>query len=181
MSVLVKEWALQQLHWIVRKDPWVRDIFLAAGVQLDAVAERVVDLYYAEDFERMGESRVSYYEGILGLRPAAGASLDDRRAAVQAAWHVAGKPSVESAQAICDSWAQGGAKVRYEPQTLTVEFIGGVGVPENIEALQAALDKHLPPQIQIVYQFSYMMIKDIHDVLTIRQMEQTALSNFGGF
>ena len=39
----VREYALEQIHWILRTDPWVREIFLAAGLPLDGLAERILD------------------------------------------------------------------------------------------------------------------------------------------
>lgn len=33
--LLVKEWALKKLHWMIQKDPWVQEIMVAAGLSLD--------------------------------------------------------------------------------------------------------------------------------------------------
>lgn len=176
----VKEYALNQLHWMIREDPWVREIMLAAGTTLDQMAERILAIYNSADFNRMNITYISYYEKLLGLKSSESESLENRRAAIQAAWGVAKKPSLSSIQAICDGWETGGIICSYEPGTLTLDFIGGVGVPNNIESLISSLEQIVPPQIVIRYNFNYLLISEIHEVLTLDELESIPLSNFAG-
>ena len=78
----VKEYALRQLHWIVRRDPWVREIFLAAGVSLDEMAERIVAIYNFDNFAALTAAQCAYYEGlrpdqIIYLNPGPEMPLDE--------------------------------------------------------------------------------------------------------
>ena len=82
----VKEFALRQLHWMVQNDPWVQEIFLAGGESLDQLAERILAISRFDNFELLNRAQVEYYEKILGLPQDDNKSLDDRRAAIQAAW-----------------------------------------------------------------------------------------------
>ena len=81
----VKEWALRQIHWMLQEDPWVQEIFLAAGASLDTMAERILAVYNFIDFSKLNLEQVRYYEWLLGLEKRRNQSLDDRRAAIQAA------------------------------------------------------------------------------------------------
>ena len=90
----VKEFALRQLHWMVQNDPWVQEIFLAGGESLDQLAERILAISRFDNFELLNRAQVEYYEKILGLPQDDNKSLDDRRAAIQAAWQAAQKPSL---------------------------------------------------------------------------------------
>ena len=81
----VKEFALRQLHWMVQNDPWVQEIFLAGGESLDQLAERILAISRFDNFELLNRAQVEYYEKILGLPQDDNKSLDDRRAAIQAA------------------------------------------------------------------------------------------------
>lgn len=176
----VKEWALRQLHWLIQEDPWTREIMLAGGGVLDELAERILAVYNSDNFDRLNLAQVRYYERILGLRSDETKSLTDRRSAIQAAWNISKKPSLTSVQAICDAWNQGGIIASYEPGTLTLNFIGGVGVPANIEDLIRALEQNVPPQIVINYNYRFLLIREVHDVMTLEQIESTTLNNFAG-
>lgn len=176
----VKEYALNQLHWMIREDPWVQEIMLAAGATLDQLAERILAIYNSADFNRMNVTYIRYYEKLLGLKSSESETLENRRSAIQAAWGVAKKPSLSSIQSICDGWQTGGIICSYEPGTLTLDFIGGVGVPNNIDALISSLEGIIPPQIAIRYNFNYLLISEIHEVLTLNEIESIPLSNFAG-
>lgn len=176
----VKEYALNQLHWMIREDPWVQEIMLAAGATLDQLAERILAIYNSADFNRMNVTYIRYYEKLLGLKSSESETLENRRSAIQAAWGVAKKPSLSSVQSICDGWEKGGIICSYESGTLTLDFIGGVGVPSNIDSLISAIEQIVPPHIAINYGFNYLLIYQIHEVMTINEIESTKLSNFAG-
>lgn len=100
----VKEFALEQLHWIIRRDPWVQAIFLAAGGVLDDLAERIVAIYNFDNFDALTAGQCTYYERLLGLTSHPD-SLAERRAAIQSAWLSDGPPTLQSIQNVCTQWA----------------------------------------------------------------------------
>lgn len=176
----VKEYALRQLHWIVRRDPWVREIFLAAGVSLDEMAERIVAIYNFDNFAALTAAQCAYYEGLLGLPTDEALPLADRRAAVQAAWTGGQFPTLESIQSACDAWEAGGIACDYEPGMLTLNFQGAAGIPENLDVLQDTIEAMVPAHILVVYAFHYLLIREIHEVMTLTEMEATTLDKFAG-
>lgn len=173
----VKEYALNQLHWIVRKDPWVQNIFLAAGVSLDRMAERIVAIWNFDDFSALTAEQCAYYEKLLGLPTDPATSLADRRAAVQAAWNGGQPATLEAIQSACDAWEAGGIACSYEPGTLTLDFIGTTGIPSNLETLQETIEKMIPAHIIVAYHFRYLTIAEVQ-AMTLAEMEATALENF---
>lgn len=176
----VREWALQQLHWLIQKDPWVQEIMLAGGDVLDKLAERILVIYNNDNFDKLNLDQVRYYERILGLRSDESKALADRRSAIQAAWNVAKKPSLASIQAICDAWETGGIIASYELGTLTLKFIGAVGVPANVEDLKDTLARAVPAHLIIDYAYRYLLIREVHEVMTLEELEATPLSSFAG-
>lgn len=146
--MVVKEYALAQLHWRIRADPWVREIFLAAGVSLDALAERIVALYNRDNFDALTAAQCAYYEGLLGL--AAGqADLETRRAAIRAAWCAGAPPTVAGIQAVCDNWRPGAVRVRYDPEAglvwLTTD--GSVWAADDLSLLRQAVERVIPAHL----------------------------------
>lgn len=176
----VKEYALSQLHWIVRKDPWVRDLFLAAGASLDQMAERIVAIWNFDDFSALTAEQCAYYEGLLGLPTDPATSLADRRAAIQAAWNGGQPATLEAIQSACDAWEAGGIACSYEPGTLTLDFIGTTGIPANLDTLKKTIEAMVPAHIIVEYAFSYLLIRDIHLVKTLTEMEALTLDQFAG-
>lgn len=176
----VKEYALRQLHWLIQKDPWVQSVMLAGGITLDQLAERILAIYNSSDFSKLNLDQARYYERILGLESDEGKTLADRRSAIQAAWNVANKPSLSSIQAICDGWEKGGIIASYEPGTLTLRFIGAVGVPANVEDLKDTLARAVPAHLIIDYAYRYLLIREVHEVMTLEELEATPLSSFAG-
>lgn len=174
----VTDYALRQLHWIIQEDPWTQAVMRAGGLSLDQMAERILGIYNSADFSALSLAYVRYYERLLGLTHDETASLADRRAAIQAAWGGGSKPSLSSLQAICDSWQAGGVIASYEPGTLHLSFQGAAGIPANIETLQRVIAQAIPAQIAVNYIYHYLLIKEVHEVMTLTELESTPLSNF---
>ena len=146
----VAEYPLQQLHWVIRQDPWVRAIFLAAGVKLDELAERILDISTSEDAEAMMSRSLALWEKLLGITPGAEDTVEQRRGAVRAMWLASLPPSVASCQAVCDAWRAGEAEAAYVPGSLLLWLTGGL-VPEGFDRLIALLDRHKPAHLSYRY------------------------------
>lgn len=178
--MLVKDYALRQLHWMLQKDPWIEAVMTAGGVTLDALADRIVAIYNAENFDELPIERVRYYERLLDLEQDENKALPDRRAAIQAAYNIAQKPSLETMQSICDAWQAGGVICSYTPGELTLKFIGDVGVPANIQDLKNAIIRAVPAHIYVDYAYRYLLIREVHNVMTLAELNATPLSSFAG-
>lgn len=173
----VKEYALEQLHWLVQKDPWVEAVMVAGGYSLDAMAERILAIYNADTFQALSENRCAYFERLLGLK-STGQTLEDRRSAIQAAWLGPQKPSLALIQSICDAWQKGGAKASYAPGVITIEFFGSFGVPANLATLEAMLERTIPAHLRLSYQFKYLLIRDVHEAMTLQDLEALPMEVF---
>lgn len=178
--MLVKEFALKMLHPDIRNDPWVREIFLAAGVALDKLADRILNLYYAEDFDNMSMERLQWYETIMGLTGSG--SEEDRRAAVIAAYNVSTRPSLATIQAIVDNWSEGGARTEWDgyENEITIFFEGEYGIPHNLEQLKRAINAVVPVNVRVIYEYNTLLVKDIDNVLTVSQTEAKSVSELQG-
>ena len=65
--------------------------------------------------------------------------------------------------------------------TITLStFISGTGIPENLDTLQAVIESLVPAHIIIIYEFNYLLIRDIHLVKTLAEMDALTLDKFGG-
>lgn len=133
---------------MIRKDPWVRAVFLAAGVPLDSLAERILDIAYSEDPELMMERGLARWERILGLKPGPEATMQDRRSAVWQAWAGAGPPSVSTMQQVCDRWKPGAAAVTYDGRgTVQINLGKDDWTEADMNVLWRSLDRVKPAHL----------------------------------
>ena len=94
-------------------------------------------------------------ERLAGLRPRPGASLEDRRSAVIAKWRSGGPVTLAQIQAVADAWRNGVVDVGFDGSTITVTFVGELGIPEDLNGLKSALEMTIPAHLALRYEFRY--------------------------
>ena len=94
-------------------------------------------------------------ERLAGLNPRPGASLEDRRSAVIAKWRSGGPVTLDQIQAVADAWRNGVVEVGFDGSTITVTFVGELGIPEDLDGLKAALEMTIPAHLALRYEFRY--------------------------
>ncbi|MFX3631843.1 MAG: putative phage tail protein [Candidatus Pristimantibacillus sp.] len=64
--------------------------------------------------------------------------------------------------------------------TIIVTFIDTVGIPPNLDDLTQALEDIKPAHMNIEFKLRYLLIREIHNVMKLNQIEAVTLSNFAG-
>ena len=59
-----------------------------------------------------------------------------------------------------------------------IKFCGSVGTPPNLDDLTAALNETIPAHLSYQYQYRYLLIREIHGVMTISEIMQTEIDKF---
>lgn len=174
-----KEKLLNAIHRLYRKDKWLNDLFNAAGIEIDRLEEYIDDLE-AQYFLDTATWSLDADERDTGLTANRGKPYEDRRAALIAKERASGKVDILLLQAVADAWRNGSIEVDFVEGKIQVQFVSGYGIPADLESLQEALDNTKPAHLAIVYIFRYLLIKDIHEVLTIDQMQALKINQFAG-
>lgn len=172
-----KEDMLNKLHKVYRKDKWLNDLFQVAGTEIDKTIMAAEDAH-AQMFADTATVMLPKYEAQLGLN-GEGKHIDDRRAAVIAGWQRGGKVDIYQIQAAANSWKNGETVVDFKDGKIIVTFVGEFGVPNDMQGLMDAIGIIKPAHLIVDYVFRYLLIKDVHNVMTLSQMEQTELNKFG--
>lgn len=83
---------------------------------------------------------------------------------------------------IAESFSNGEVEVSTIPSeyTLVIKFVGTIGIPPNLEDLKEILSSLKSADWIIKYEYSYLLIKDINNVMTINQLQATQLNKFAG-
>ena len=117
-------------------------------------------------------------ERLVNITPPAGSTLDSRRTALKAKWRSGGKLTIEQVQAVCDAWKNGEVVVSFPDGSIRLQFVGEFGVPSDLNALMTAVRLVIPAHLAVEYILKYLLIRDIHEVMTIGTLETQQLSNF---
>lgn len=176
---MTKEYILAQLNKLHRTDPWVNEIFAAAGLSLDTVAGLILNLYNSSWFDLLSEQWVNFYETKMKITPTENQTLADRRSAIQAKWKSGNKVDLALIQAVCDSWQNGEVSAAFTDGTIQLTFNSIYGVPADLQTLKDAVDDVKPAHLAVAYVLKYLLISDV-SAYTLAQMDAAPLSNFAG-
>lgn len=172
-----KQDILNMLPRIYRKDRWLNDLFNAVGLSVDRL-EQDTENALSEMFGDTATYALPMYEKELLLN-GEGKTLEDRRAAVIAGWQRGGKVDIYQIQAAANAWRNGETVVDFKNGKIVVMFVGAFGVPDDMQGLMDAIGIIKPAHLIVEYIFRYLLIKDIHEVKTIAEINNTKLSMFG--
>lgn len=131
-----------------RRDPWLIVLAAALQVPMDRQGEVIRSLPSQISLDRVTWN-LPVEERVAGIVPPAGATVEQRRAALRAKWRSSGKATLGQIQAVAESW---------ESQRVETSFLAGVigidiinlrqgTVAEIREAVEKIKPAHLPLEI----------------------------------
>lgn len=115
-----KEYALRAINKMYRNDPWVRELYQVAGIQLQDIDELLDVLLDNGFFDTVSERGLRIYEKDLGI--VAKGSIEQRRNIVQMLWNNSGKCTLEKIKAIIKTFVLDDVDVKFEDGLLKIEF-----------------------------------------------------------
>lgn len=160
-----------------RKDPWIIALVNAMQGVLDAQEAATRSVTAQESLDTVTWN-LAVEERLAGITPPPGSTLESRRTALKAKWRSVGKLTIEQIQAVADAWKNGEVVVSFPDGRIRVQFVGSFGVPEDMDSLKAAIRLVIPAHLPVDYLLRYLLIRDIHEVMTIAELENQPLSNF---
>lgn len=119
-KIQFKEYALKAINKMYRNDPWVRELYQSAGVQLQDIDVLLGELLDNGFFDTVSERGLRVYEKDLGI--VAKGSIEQRRNIVQMLWNNRGKCTLEKIKAIIKTFVLDDVDVKFEDGLLKIEF-----------------------------------------------------------
>lgn len=158
-------------------------ILEAEGPELDAIETNLADVLKQFYVETATEEGLSRWEEFVGLSSYAGKPLDQRRSRIISKLRGMGAVTVALIQNVAESYVYGTVAVTDHPETysFTIKFVDALGIPPNLQDLKDAIEEIKPAHLAVVYEYKYLLIKDIHEVMTITEMETHPLTDFAPF
>lgn len=174
----IKDIILNLLHRLDRGCPFIGAIVESIGLFLTGVKNKIDEIYLNFFFDSLTLSGILYFEKLLKITPGLNQSLDDRRAQIRAKWIQDGHNSIVLVQLVCDSWKYGEIDADFIEGKLKLQFVNSYGIPDDLEGLKNTVNDVKPTYIPYDLRYKYLLIKDIHEVMTLEEMENTLISNF---
>lgn len=154
---------------------------IAKGAEMDLLFE-ALDETLQQFFVRTATWGLDRWESELGIATDPSKPLDQRRAVVESKLRGSGKFSGRLVKSVAEAYDSGTVDVSFQPAdwSFTVKFVDTLGIPPNLDDLRAVIDEIKPAHLAVVYEFSYLLIREIHNVLTLNEIEQIPLNKFAG-
>lgn len=173
----IKEQFINLIHRIYRKDDFINDFIGAISVQIQKPLTKIIRLSTLLYFDRLDEDGCAWWENHLRIKSIA-ATLKNRQAVIKAKWLGNGHNSITLIKNICNSWENGEVEPSYINGKLKLSFSGDYGVPDDLDALLEAIEEIKPAYIPYEYNFNFLLIKDIHNVMTLEEMQNTTIQEY---
>ncbi len=146
---------INYLHKLYRTDPWVKELFNSAGIEMDKIGQLLTKIEQQIFFDTATETGLTVYEKELGITTRKNVSIADRRSNIEAKLKMGGISNLKLIQMIADSWYNGAVEVEFIEGKISVKFVSIYGIPTDIEGLQDAIGQIKPAHLAIYYTFKY--------------------------
>ena len=159
------------------KDPTVNALANAIQSVLEGQEEEAVTVPSQMSLDAVTWN-LEVEERLVNITPPVGSTMESRRTALKAKWRSGGKLTIEQVQAVCDAWKNGEVVVSFPNGSIRLQFVGAYGVPEDLDALKAAVRLVIPAHLAAEYVIKYLLIRDIHEVMTLSTLQTHPMGNF---
>lgn len=159
----------------------VSEMIRTEAAEFEALNDAIADVLaqFSVDTATWG---LSHWERVCGIPIDESKPVEQRRSVIKSKLRGIGTVTVALIKNVAESWYNGEVEVTEQPSlyTVKIKFISKLGVPSNLADIQNALREILPAHLAINFEFSYLLIKDVHNVMTLSQFEATTLDKFAG-
>lgn len=166
------------LSKIYKNDPYTKALLQPLNGQIQNIDDVIKIIKNNFFFNSLTEDGCKWYEKLLGLIVGSNQTIEDRRSSIQAKWLSNTHNDIVLIQKACDAWKNGEVEADFINGKLQITFIGEYGIPDDLDGLLRAVDVIKPAHIAYYLIFKYLLIKDIHEVKTIEEMENITLNSF---
>lgn len=157
-------------------------ILQAQGAELDQLRVSLEETL-GQFFVSSATWGLDAWEAELGIAPVPDKPDDQRRAVINAKLRGVGTVTVDLIQSVAEAYERGAVEVTQEAALykFTVRFVDTLGTPPNLNDLQAAVEEIKPAHLQVVYQYKYFLLNQLHQTMTINEIQTRKMTDFASF
>ncbi len=151
----LKSYLINLMNKLYREDPWLNNLFDAAGMALANASDYIDAVWNNNFFDTCTTTRLQAYEKEAQIFPLAGQTVDERKSQLMAKWWGTDKCTLEGMQAVANAWRDATITLQFVNGKIRVKFISPIGIPPDLSSLQQALEEVKPAHLAIEYSFMY--------------------------
>ncbi|WP_226000883.1 YmfQ family protein [Paenibacillus sp. BJ-4] len=153
----------------------------AEDIEFDKLNAAIVDTF-SQFHPETATWGIKYWEKDLKIVSMPSKPIEQRRSVVISKMRGSGKVSASMIKNVADSYDRGEVDVTVYPSEyyFVIRFIGTLGIPPNLQDLKDAIEEIKPAHLEVRYKFRYLVIREIHHVMRINEINKTLLNNFAG-
>lgn len=153
----------------------------AKGAEMDALYAALNETL-EQFFVKTATWGLERWEAELGISIDRNKPIEQRRSLVESKLRGAGTFSGRLVKNVAEAYDGGKINVSFQPAewSFNVKFLDTVGVPPNLDDLKRVIEEIKPAHLQVKYEFNYLIIREIDEVMSLIQIEKTPLSKFAG-
>lgn len=169
---------IRTLPLFLRKSVLVQEKFGAEEIEFGNREARLEDIRLQMSIDTATWGLV-IYENELNIPTDLSKSYEDRRAVIKSKWRGSGKVDRTLIKSVADAFTNGACDVGFDG-SIVVKFNSFHGVPDNLDDVKNAIEEIKPCHLPVKYEYTYLLIRDIHEVMTIGEMDSTVMNKFAG-
>lgn len=160
----------------------MKSILQSQGLEQDELF-KALDETLSQFFVDTSTWGLDTWEKELAIPNTAGKPDSQRRSVIKSKLRGIGTVTIALIKSVAEAYDGGTVEVTQQPTLyqFTVKFVDTLGVPHNLDDLKQAIDDVKPAHLTVVYQYKYLLIQDIHQVMTLADMETHLLTDFAPF
>lgn len=157
----------------------MNELLKSSGGQLDVLYNEIIEFIRQLSIDTATWG-LEVYEKELGIRPEPNRTIAERRNNIKFKYRGFGKVDAKLIKTVADVCTNGQVDVTFT-NIIKIKFNGIYGTPSNLQDLKNALEEIKPAHLPIAYTFRHLLIKDIHMVMTINEIQQRLINNFARY
>ncbi|MFL0251242.1 YmfQ family protein [Clostridium neuense] len=144
------------VHKIYRQDKWLNTIYKSAGIDLDSLGGNIQDL-----INQLNPSTATWglniWENELKINTDINKSYEERREVIEARLRGYGTTTKKMIENTAEAFSGGECNVIEHPEnySFTVQFVGVLGIPKNLEAFKEMLEIIKPAHLAYDFKYTY--------------------------
>lgn len=142
-----KDNLLQNLHKIVRDDPYIIALFQSVGIELDKLDKKLKLINNEYLFSTMSLTKINLLEKILNYKTKA-KSIEYKRLEIESRWKTQSKCDIELLQNIAETYKVNTCIVKFIEAGININFISPL-IPKDINNLVKAINEAKPAHLPI--------------------------------
>lgn len=165
------------MHRFYRNDEFLIDFYISIQKLIDKVVTVIVRLENILHFNRLDDETCEWWEKLLNYTNTS--TLEVRKSMIRLKWLRDSSNSLKLIKNICNSFGDIDVSFPSESKHIQLMFKNTKTIPDYLDTLLSQIDEVKPAHIAIEYiTDDVLLIQDIHEVLTVEQMEQYNVRNY---